>query len=85
MGSPDVVYVICVRENDTHIEASILTHCVKCGCKVWCSITNCDKQTICMDCVLKLKETPGDEVEFCITSETIAEAFKEIFKRKGKK
>jgi len=67
------VYVVCVGEHDPHIKQSILTHCDKCGAKVWVSITNCDRKPICMPCVIKIKEA-----EFYITPETLKEAMDEI-------
>ena len=84
MTSPDETLVVCVGEHDDHIEASILTHCCKCGCRVWCSITNSDRKPVCMPCVVKMNDTPGHEISIFTTPETMAEALREVAKREKK-
>jgi len=72
MSEPEEIFCICVREHEDHIREAILTECVKCGTRVWVSITNCDKKTICMACI-----TTIEEAEFYVTPETLAEAIRE--------
>ena len=69
------VFVMCVMQDDHHIEESILTDCVMCGCKIWCSITNCDKNAICIPCAISQKDA-----KFAISPESLDEAVREIKK-----
>ena len=78
------IFVICVNENDEHIDESILTNCCKCNRRVWISITNAAHKPICRFCVKVMSAIKENEVEFFITPESLSEAIKAVLKRKHK-
>jgi len=81
MEMKDVEYVVCVGEDAEHIDDSILTHCVKCNCKVWMALSSIEKKPVCIPCVGKLADEAGaDGINFCATKESFFEAMEHVAK-----
>lgn len=72
-----VEYVVCVKEESSHLEESVPRQCSKCFCNVWCCPWNLLRIPICGECARTL-----DNSSFAITLQDLLRAMKEIGKKR---
>lgn len=70
MSVDQITYVLCVKENERHIQESVLVKCSRCFCGLWCAPWNLLSIKICIDCAAKDKEN----FTFVVKQEDLARA-----------